>query len=228
MIGYHGSRDCLRRFAPVWGISLALAATAPGVAKAVLTSHAGGDSYAVSHVGSLDLAGGPPIMYAVEPFVLGERSAAEREQAVGCLTEAIYYEAGFEPASGQRAVAQVVLNRVRDLNFPATICGVVYQGWERATGCQFSFVCDGSRLRRPPQPGQWARARRIAERALDGHVEVEVGTATHYHTEAVRPSWRSTLVEITQVGEHVFYRWPGRAGLPTAMRDRYAGGEFDY
>src|SRR5688500_14905114 len=78
---------------------------------------------------------------SVQPFVFPASRGAERERAVHCLAEAVYYEAGFEPEAGQEAVAQVVLNRVRDPNFPDTVCGVVYQGWWRKTGCQFTFVC---------------------------------------------------------------------------------------
>ena len=40
-------------------------------------------------------------------------SITDNSRALRCLTEAIYYEAGMEPTAGQRAVAQVILNRVR-------------------------------------------------------------------------------------------------------------------
>ncbi len=150
---------------------------------------------------------------------------ADRTLAIECLADAVYYEAGFEPEDGQRAVAQVVLNRVRDPNFPDTVCGVVYQGWERKTGCQFSFVCDGSLERRPPEAEQHEHAKLIAAQALSGTVAEEVGTATHYHTDYVQPYWSPTLVEITTVGSHIFYRWPGKAGLPSALVDAYEGGE---
>ena len=82
----------------------------------------------------------------VTPFYL-RASGAERERAILCLTQAIYYEAALEPTLGQEAVAQTVLNRVRHPNFPHSVCGVVYQGAQQATGCQFSFTCDGSRGR---------------------------------------------------------------------------------
>ena len=75
-------------------------------------------------------------------------------------------------------MAQVILNRVRDPNFPASVCGVVYQGAERVTGCQFSFTCDGS-LARPPVAWAWNQAESVARlrrlipiRTKDGPVEV--------------------------------------------------------
>jgi spore germination cell wall hydrolase CwlJ-like protein len=164
----------------------------------------------------------------VQPFILHASSAAERATALKCLAEAVYYEAGFQPQEGQRAVAQVVLNRVRDRNFPDSVCGVVYEGAGRRTGCQFTFVCDGSLTRRPPSAEQLAKARIIAEQAIDGYVVAEVGTATHYHTDYVDPYWRESLREVAKVGDHIFYSWPGKAGQPAALSAaRYAGGEVD-
>jgi hypothetical protein len=159
------------------------------------------------------------------PFVL-DLTARDAQTAAACLADAIYYEAGFQPLDGQRAVAQVVLNRVRDRNFPRTICGVVYEGWRKKTGCQFSFACDGSLIRRAPDRHEWEQALNVARQALGGYVMAAVGTATHYHTLDVRPWWNATVVQVAQVGSHVFYRWPGRAGQPGALNDaRYAGHE---
>src|SRR5690606_34324250 len=68
--------------------------------------------------------------------------------ALKCLTQAVYYEAANEPTLGKRAVAQVVLNRLRHPAYPNSVCGVVYEG-ASAPVCQFSFTCDGSLLRAP-------------------------------------------------------------------------------
>jgi len=171
-----------------------------------------------------ELAGAVTIP-AAPPFVL-QADAADARQAVRCLGQAIYFEAGFQPVEGQRAIAQVVLNRVRDRDFPDTVCGVVYEGWKRRTGCQFSFVCDGSLWRRPPTIEELASAELIAREALGGSVMAAVGTATHYHTWKVDPYWNDTLVKIAQIGDHIFYRWPGKAGLPSFLKpERYAGDE---
>jgi spore germination cell wall hydrolase CwlJ-like protein len=159
----------------------------------------------------------------MRPFVL-KASGEDRDRAVQCLTEAVYYEAAREPEVGQEAVAQVVLNRVRHPAYPKSICGVVYQGAARATGCQFTFTCDGS-MRWAPQPALWRRAREVAERALAGYVDKQVGSATHYHAQYVAPYWAPTLVKMTQVGQHIFYRWTGPWGEPAAFTGRYAGGE---
>jgi hypothetical protein len=144
------------------------------------------------------------------------------QSAVDCLTAAIYYEAASESMTGQRAVAQVVLNRMRHPAYPKSICGVVYEGSERRTGCQFSFTCDGSLARTPSRTG-WDRARGIATAALGGYVERSVGTATHYHTTWVVPYWAWSLDKITLVGAHIFYRWKGYWGRPAAFKGVYAG-----
>ena len=158
------------------------------------------------------------------PFVLPARTAEDRSRATRCLADAVYYEAAREPIEGRRAVAQVVLNRVRDPNFPKSVCGVVYDGWKSGPACQFSFACDGS-LARAPLPGLYREALDVAEQALAGRVEPRAGLATHYHATAVDPWWRADLVRIAQIGSQIFYRWPGEAGLPAAFTGRYAGGE---
>jgi hypothetical protein len=128
-------------------------------------------------------------------------------RALQCLTEAVYYEARSESDSGQRAVAQVVLNRVRHPSYPSSVCGVVYQGSQRRTGCQFSFTCDGS-MGRAIEGGAWARAQRIATEALRGAVYKPVGLALNYHTTAIRPYWAPSLQKQVIVGAHIFYNRP--------------------
>ena len=160
---------------------------------------------------------------AAPSFMAGRATATDRARAAECLTAAIYYEAASEPDAGQRAVAQVVLNRVRHPAFPATVCGVVYQGSERR-GCQFSFACDGAMARAPSRTG-WLRAARNAAAALAGGVYAPVGLATHYHTFAVRPAWNRELVMTGVVGAHFFHRWRGGWGTGAAFRQRYLGGE---
>jgi spore germination cell wall hydrolase CwlJ-like protein len=147
-----------------------------------------------------------------------------RDRAVDCLAQAVYYEAATEGVDGERAVAQVVLNRMRHPGFPSTVCGVVYQGSELPTGCQFTFTCDGS-LARTPVPALWAQARRVAMDALAGKVFAAVGHATHYHADYVLPYWADSLAKQVQIGHHIFYRLKGGLGSNSAFSQRYAGAE---
>ncbi len=157
---------------------------------------------------------GGPFNPAASPFQFGNVLESSRE--LECLAEAVYYEARGETPSGQAAVAQVVLNRVRHPAFPKSVCGVVFQGAHRKIGCQFSFACDGS-MGRGRERGAWNRAQKIASRALSGAVMNEVGSATHFHTTGVSPGWGPRLLKVAQVGMHVFYRFGGRNGAPGAF-----------
>lgn len=166
-----------------------------------------------------------PILPAKSFAILSPSTAgATQLSAVDCLTAAVYYEAASESATGQRAVAQVILNRMRHPAYPNSVCGVVFQGSQRTTGCQFTFTCDGS-LRRRPSASGWLRARSVATAALAGYVEPAVGYATHYHTTYVVPYWSGSLTKLRTVGSHIFYRWSGNNGTPRAFVNRYANAE---
>jgi hypothetical protein len=161
-----------------------------------------------------------------EAFKLPASNSVDRQRALDCLTATIYYEAGAESTQGQRAVAQVVLNRLRHPAYPKTVCGVTFQGAELPTGCQFTYTCDGSLIRTPSADG-WARARKVAEEALAGHVEKAVGGATHYHTLWVVPYWQSEVAKVATIGAHIFYRWDGGWTVPKSQVAGYAGDEPD-
>jgi spore germination cell wall hydrolase CwlJ-like protein len=136
--------------------------------------------------------------------VIASRRLRQAEE--NCLARAVYFEARSESEMGQMAVAKVILNRVRDPNYPNSICGVVYQGTHRRNSCQFSFACDG-------QPDDvrsaeaWSRSKRIAQKAMSGDTKLGKGmnSATNYHADYVRPKWAKTLRKIAKIGTHIFY-----------------------
>ncbi|MGN6377110.1 MAG: cell wall hydrolase [Sphingomonas sp.] len=202
----HAPRHRTPGAAPVLpaGPSLALLAAAPAGAPAVAARNA------VSPITA------PPFAAAARP--------EDAERALGCLTAAVYYEARSQSIEGQEAVAQVVLNRVRNPAFPASVCGTVHEGSSRETGCQFTFTCDGSTAARIDHAA-WDRARRVAAAALGGFVYAPVGSATYYHTTAVHPWWAPRLAEVAQIGAHIFYRLPGQLGGMLAFGQRYGGSE---
>lgn len=147
---------------------------------------------------------------AIRPYPLQHPDALRDARDLDCLTRAVYYEARGETPSGQAAVAQVVLNRLRHPAFPKTVCGVVFQRTQGGQSCQFSFACDGSQNARR-DAAAWRRAERVAARALDGAVMTSIGSATHFHTTQVAPYWSDSLKQVAQIGLHVFYRFSGRA-----------------
>jgi spore germination cell wall hydrolase CwlJ-like protein len=122
-----------------------------------------------------------------------------------CLAEAVYFEARSEPEDGQAAVAQVVLNRVRSGLYPTSVCGVVYQNRHRKFACQFSFACEGKSLR-ITEADSWKTAVRVAREVTFGQTYNEdVGAATHYHANYVRPFWAKRLKKMDVIGRHIFY-----------------------
>lgn len=220
---WHRMREANRPVEP----TSALRPASPATASAVEIVPASDGSTGTVGLPNLPIPPGAVLsdrgVVAAPPFRWGRATAIDKARAMQCLTAALYYEASGESIDGQRAVAQVVLNRTRHPAFPATVCGVVYQGAERAH-CQFSFVCDGA-LSRTPVTSGWSRAARIAAAALSGSVYAPVGLATHYHTYAVTPVWNRAMVMTDMVGAHLFHRWKGYWGTAAAMNRVYAGGE---
>ena len=205
-------------FAP-HGIATSAEAAAPAPPPMIVRPIA--PDQAVKVNAEIPVANGPNPVAASFNF---KGSSAAHAQALNCLASAVYYEAGNQDESGGRAVAQVVLNRVRHPAFPSSVCGVVYQGSTRSTGCQFTFTCDGSMNRQPTTEG-WRRATEIAEQALTGTVYAPVGWATHYHADYVVPYWAASMAKNAVVGAHLFYRWNGGWGQPGVFAAANSGQE---
>ena len=60
--------------------------------------------------------------------IILSKEANAKQSDVECLTEAVYFEARGETFIGQLAVANVIMERVRDHRFPPTVCEVVHAG----------------------------------------------------------------------------------------------------
>jgi hypothetical protein len=153
------------------------------------------------------------------------RTGIDRQRAEQCLAAAAWYEAGDDPG-GERAVIQVVLNRVRHRAYPGSVCAVVFQGSDLSTGCQFTFSCDGALARRPGAEA-WKRALSLAQAALDGAVDAKVGGATHYHADYVYPWWAPSLQKLARVGAHVFYQFPNSTQFASAPQRVDTAPEID-
>lgn len=132
------------------------------------------------------------------------RSATELK----CLATAIYFEARSEPEKGQIAVAQVILNRLKNPAYPNTVCGVVYQNKNKRNRCQFSFACDGIKDR-ITEKGAWASSQALARRIMNDERTLymtSVGVATHYHATYVKPRWARSMKRMDKIGRHIFYK----------------------
>jgi len=152
----------------------------------------------------------PPIgaedhAWAATPLPPDSFSAKQQQ----CLASGIYFESRGESARGQAAVAQVILNRVRNPSYPKTICDVVYQNEDWRNRCQFSFACDNIKDRVRSEY-HWTMAREVAMAVTAGKIWLpEVGSATHYHAAYVHPSWARTMKKVGRIGLHIFYRTYG-------------------
>jgi spore germination cell wall hydrolase CwlJ-like protein len=133
---------------------------------------------------------------------------ARTPSEIKCLATAIYFEARGEPEEGRIAVAQVVLNRLKNPAYPNTVCGVVYQNKNQRNRCQFSFACDGI-PDRITERKPWAEAQALATKIVNDDRTLylaDVGAATHYHANYVRPRWARSMKKMDKIGRHIFYQ----------------------
>lgn len=143
--------------------------------------------------------------WALNP--LPKNSFSKKQQA--CLARGIYFEARGEPVKGQAAVAQVILNRVRNPHYPNSICGVVYQNQHWLNRCQFSFACDRIKDRINDKK-LYKLAEHISAETTAGRIWFpQVGSSTHYHATYVAPKWRKKMKRVGKIGLHIFYRTYG-------------------
>ena len=115
-----------------------------------------------------------------------------------CLTKNIYYEARGEDETGQYAVANVTLNRLKSGKWGNDICKVVY------AKKQFSWT--NQKKLSKPDPAAWARAHEIAVNALNGTRVRGLDASLFYHADYIKsPVWVDNRHYVTQIGQHKFY-----------------------
>ncbi|MDH3474807.1 MAG: cell wall hydrolase [Rhodospirillales bacterium] len=132
-------------------------------------------------------------------------TSGDLDEELRCLALNIYFEARGESDAGRSAVGHVVMNRVSDRRFPATVCAVVQQGGEMVRHrCQFSWWCDG-RSDRPLDRRSWEAAGTIARAVYWGLSEDPTQGALWYHADYVAPYWSKAFEEGPTIGRHVFY-----------------------
>lgn len=123
------------------------------------------------------------------------------DEELHCLAENIYHEARDQGVEGMQAVAFVTLNRVDHVNYPDSICGVVYDknqfSW--TTGAP---VIDSDNV---IERRAWETALTIAYDVFSGKVDNTFYGVTHYHATYVSPEWSTAALAHTQVGDHIFY-----------------------
>ena len=113
------------------------------------------------------------------------------------LSRIIYAESGGESITGQIAVGNVILNRVKSSQFPDTVEGVIF---DRKDAVQFEPVGNGSIYQNPS-----AQSVEAAKRALDG--ENVIGSALYFYAPALsQGTWINANCTYQQtIGCHRFY-----------------------
>ncbi|WP_081894581.1 cell wall hydrolase [Ruegeria halocynthiae] len=146
-----------------------------------------------------------PLKMSYSKDWLDQQPVASGDENFKCLAEALYFEARGESVRGQFAVAEVILNRVKSGRFPGSLCGVIKQGTGKKYQCQFTYTCDGQKevIR---EKKAYERVSKVARAAIDGVAKDLTEGATHYHTNAVNPSWSRVYKETARIGVHIFYR----------------------
>ena len=156
------------------------------------------------------------VIFILSLFLSREVQAFDENGDRFCLAQNIYFEAGNQPFIGRFAVANVTLNRVNDLQFPNTVCEVVYQSaaYKKSwTGeiipkrgmCQFSWYCDG-KSDEPKDSVTWIESIRIADLALQSsNFDVTEG-ALWYHADYIHPYWADHLEYVVTIENHIFYK----------------------
>ena len=147
-----------------------------------------------------------------------DNSLEYRSKDLHCLAMNVYHESRSENLAGKYAVADVVMNRVRDDRYPSDVCSVVYQAetkpsWKdpdvlipKRNRCQFSWYCDGKNDD-ATDTDAWEESVYIAYRMLHvGKFRGITEGATHYHTTYVNPYWAPSLQQVGTIGSHIFYR----------------------
>lgn len=125
-------------------------------------------------------------------------------QQFKCLVENIYYEAGTESFEGKLAVATVTVNRTKQPQYPADICGVVKQKYKGV--CQFSWYC--LKEKNKIDAYVWKECEIVAKEVLTGkflHDKMQKMNALFYHNLTVNPDWAPEKKYIAKLGNHIFY-----------------------
>ncbi len=155
------------------------------------------------------------LVFAV--LTLPHAFATEEEETYDryCMAQNIYFESANQSFAGKLAVAHVVINRMEDLQFPNTVCGVIYQAktftnWKGnevpiRNQCQFSWYCDG-KSDEPVDSKTWIKSLYIADLALTGKYKDITEGALWYHADYILPYWADQLEYVTQIDDHIFYK----------------------
>lgn len=127
-----------------------------------------------------------------------EAQAAELSPELECMAKVVRHEAANQSRKGQRAVAEIIMNRVRSGRFPSTVCDVVNQPG------QFFDIASYNPRRDTPQ---WEMAVAVSREVLAGEGENVAEGAYFYHAAYQAPNrFFRGRQQVMAMGDHIFYR----------------------
>jgi N-acetylmuramoyl-L-alanine amidase len=126
--------------------------------------------------------------------VVEAASSSNSTSDVQLIARAINGEARGEPYEGQVAVGAVILNRVKDPNFPNTVAGVIYEPGA------FTAVSDGQ-INVPISEG--STVVKAARDAMNGW-DPSGGAIYYYNPNTATNKWIWSRTTIKVIGKHKF------------------------
>lgn len=133
-----------------------------------------------------------------EPPRLNARLNAQlNDRHVNCVAKVVLHEAGNQPRAGQIAVAQVLVNRVRQ-GFGDNVCDVANQPG------QFFRL---GRYHPDRSSSRWTQAVDVARAVLAGDARDWSRGALYFHANWARPnSFFRSRTKVARLDDHDFYR----------------------
>ena len=121
------------------------------------------------------------------------------------LARAIFGEARGGSEELKIAVAQTILNRVRDNRWPNTLEKVILQ--PRQFSCFNENDLNYPKVQNPEayEPEIWQECLGVAQGVLKGRYRDLANGANHYHTNAVNPSWSRGEDPVNQIENTLFF-----------------------
>lgn len=111
-----------------------------------------------------------------------------------CLMRAMYFESNRSSSEGMLAVGTVVMNRLHDGRYPRSVCGVVGQPNQFASGVLSRKMTDSGAV----------LASQVADQVLRGQRHPGVGNAMHFHTAGLRFPYNN-MHYVLMAGGNEFY-----------------------
>ncbi|SFV31532.1 Cell Wall Hydrolase [Devosia crocina] len=125
---------------------------------------------------------------------LGINFAMNQMSEKECMMRAMYFESNRSSAEGMLAVGTVVMNRLNDARYPKSVCGVVGQKNQFASGV----------LTKPMTDSGAVLASQVADQVLRGSRHPGVQSAQHFHTAGMRFPYNN-MYYVLEAGGNEFY-----------------------